>query len=57
MEIVQANLRHQSVKPDNFEEFKKDFELRGLDYCLKKYGKMNSVEKYEAFFISIDKKS
>lgn len=55
-EIVQANLRHPSVKPDNFEEFKKDFELRGLDYCLKKYGKMNGVEKMKRFLSPLTKK-
>lgn len=55
-EITQPNLQHPSIKPENFEEFKKDFESQGLDYCLKKYGEMGVMEKVKRFLSPLTKR-
>lgn len=54
-DVLQPNLIHPSKKPNDFEKFEKDYEVRGLKYCLKKYGKMKKTERFRRFLSPIKK--
>ncbi len=55
-DIEQTNLKRPSLKPEDYESFQRDYQKKGMSYCLRRYGKMGKVEMIKRFLSPMKKK-